>query len=373
MQTSSHRCWIEVSRSAIASNFAAVRALVGPSVEVCPVVKADAYGHGAIEVSRTLVAAGARWLAVSSTQEGVLLREAGIAQPRILVMADQVFPSALAEHRLTPAVHDLTEIALFDHSAAPVAYHLKVDSGMGRLGTRAPAAEIARAVSAARNARLEGLMTHFASAADYASAQTGQQCGYFEEVCAALPFQPRYRHMASTVAIAYRRTESWKEMVRPGHAIYGYVSPIVRGGDKAPLNQLRGVRPALSWKASILTVKDVPAGARIGYGAMFTAPAPMRIGIVAAGYADGIPHQLRGKGSVIAGGRIVPILGAISMDVCTVDLTSVPGLAAGDTVTLLGAVGEARIDAQQIARAAGTISYSVLCGISARVHHVYTE
>jgi alanine racemase len=361
------RCWIEVSRKRLADNFAAVRELTGPGVEVCPVVKADAYGHGAVEVSRVLIAAGARWLAVSSCAEGVALREAGIADARILVMADRPSPE-IVTHNLTPAIHDLADL---DALAGPVAYHLKIDSGMGRLGTRASAAEIARAV-AASPARLEGVMTHFASAADYESGQTDSQLARFESVLAALPFAPRYVHTSATVPVAYARSDAWRTMVRPGHAIYGYVSPIVRGAESAPARKL-DVRPALEWKARILTVKDIPAGEPIGYGAMFRASAVTRIGIVGAGYADGIPHRLGGKGSVIAGGRIVPMLGAVSMDVSTIDLTTAPHVKAGDAVTLLGEDGEARIDAQQIARLAGTISYSVLCGISARVAHVYVD
>ena len=367
------RCWIEVSKGRLAANFASVARVAGPDVEVCPVVKADAYGHGAVEVSRVLTAAGARWLAVSSVEEGVALREAGLTAPRILVMADRPSPEIAPPHNLTLAIHDLADLNLL---AGPVDYHLKIDSGMGRLGTRAPAAEIVRAVTAAaaRGVRLEGVMTHFASAADYQSGQTEAQLARFESVLTALlPVKPRYVHTSATVPIAYARTAAWRTMVRPGHAIYGYVSPIVRGGERAPARQL-DVRPALSWKARILTVKDIPAGEPIGYGAMFRAVAPTRIGIIAAGYADGIPHRLGNKGSVIAGGRIVPMLGAVSMDVSTIDLTTAPQLRAGDAVTLLGEEGDgARIDAQQIARVAGAISYSVLCGISARVAHVYVD
>ena len=364
------RSWIEVSRSRLRSNFEAVSLLTGPGVEICPVVKADAYGHGAAEVSRVLTAAGARWLAVSSVAEGVALREAGIASAHILTMADRPSPEMLS-HRLTPVIHDLADLDLL---AAPIDYHLKIDSGMGRLGTRAPAAAIVRAVAAAsaRGVRLEGLMTHLASAADYESGQTESQLARFESILAALPVAPRFVHTSATVPVAYARCQAWQTMVRPGHAIYGYISPIVRGAQSAPARQLDG-RPALAWKAGILAVKDIPAGEPIGYGAIARAGRPTRIGIIAAGYADGIPHRLGNKGFVIAGGRIVPMLGAVSMDVSTIDLTEAPRLQPGDVVTLLGEEGEARIDAQQIARIAGTISYNVLCGIGARVAHVYVD
>lgn len=371
-----YRSWVEVSLGQITRNFEAIRALAGPGVEVMPVVKADAYRHGATEVSRTLVSAGARWLAVSSVEEGVALRAAGI-ETRILVMADflPAERAALFDYHLTPVIHSLDDVLALDEAAgqrgAEALYHLKIDSGMGRLGTRAPAAEIARVVRQCGHATLEGLMTHFASAADYASGQTEEQITAFFTVKNGLQdlrIEPPYIHMSSSIPVAYARRETWQKMVRPGHAIYGYVSPVSRGA--APEKHV-DVRPALTWKAAILAVKDLPAGAMVGYGGMFRAPQAMRIGVLAAGYADGIPHRLSNKGKVIAGGKLAPILGAVSMDLTTIDLTHAPQLKPGDAVTLLGSEGSLSIDAQQIARAAGTISYSVLCGISARVKRVY--
>src|SRR5262249_22101215 len=161
-------------------------------------------------------------------------------------------------------------------------YHLKIDSGMGRLGTRASAEEIVSAVSGADRARLEGLMTHFASAADYGSPQTDQQIEYFERIIWELGqrgITPPYVHLASTNAIAYGRRSAWKNLVRAGHALYGYVSP-ARG--PAP-QRILNVRPALSWKAKVLSVKEIPEGARVGYGGTFRAPRPMRIAILSVG------------------------------------------------------------------------------------------
>ena len=158
-------------------------------------------------------------------------------------------------------------------------------------------------------------------------------------------------------------------MVRAGHALYGYVSPA--RGDAPP--QLLDVKPALTWKAKLLAVKDIPEGALVGYGGTFRAPRPMRIGILGAGYADGIFHRLSNRGKVIADGKLTAILGTISMDLTTIDLSHTTALAPGDEVTLLGAEGEARLDAQQIARVAGTISYNILCSISARVRRVYVS
>jgi alanine racemase len=374
-----YRSWVEISLQQIADNFNAVRSVVGPLVEVMPVVKADAYRHGAVEVSRTLINAGAQWLAVSNVEEGAILRERGGIDARILVMAD-FLPSereALFEYNLTPVIHSLDDVGEWNRMCAArgvnAAYHLKIDSGMGRLGTLAAAAQIYEAVTSATSARLEGLMTHFASSADYASPQTEQQIATFNRIClelAAARVNPALVHMSSSTPVAYGRSEAWQRMVRPGHAIYGYVSPVAKGTAPA---KLLNVRPALTWKAAVLAVKDLPAGALVGYGGMYRTTHPTRIAVLAAGYADGIPHRLSARGRVIAKGHFAPIIGAVSMDVTTIDITHCPPIAVGDSVTLLGTEGNVSIDAQQIARVAGTISYSVLCGIHARVKRIYLD
>ena len=360
------RSWVEVSRTRIRENYRAVRALVGENVEVMPVVKADAYRHGAIEISRVLESEGVRWLAVSNVDEGVALREAGIGA-RILVMADFLPEerSALTTFRLTPVIHSLDDL-----KDAQVPYHLKIDSGMGRLGTRATPQEIARRVADA-SAPLEGLMTHFASSANYESPQTDEQITHFEAILAEfrrLGQMPPCVHLSSSIPVAYRRTNAWGNLVRPGHAIYGYISP---GRGPIPPSALR-VKPALTWKATVLSVKEIEAGALIGYGGIHRAARPMRIAVLAAGYADGIPHRLSNRGKVIAQGKLLPIVGAVSMDLTTVDATGTT-LRVGDSVMLLGSEGDVSIDAQEMARIAGTISYSVLCGIHARVRRVYVD
>src|SRR5262252_565696 len=218
-----------------------------------PVVKADAYRHGAVEVSRALEAEGSRWLAVSNVEEGIALREASI-RARILVMAG-FLPgerAALAEYHLTPVIHSLNDL-----SEVKVPYHLKVDTGMSRLGAAESAESIAEAVATA-SAEMEGIMTHFASSANYESPQTETQITRFEVVLKALKTRPRYTHSSSTIPIAYRRTRAWGNLVRPGHAIYGYVSP-ARGA--APENALH-VKPALTWKTRVLAIKDLEAGAQ---------------------------------------------------------------------------------------------------------------
>lgn len=359
------RTWLEVSLDRIALNYRMIQRTIGAGVQTMPVVKADAYRHGATAVSQVLEREGAEWLAVSNLDEGKALRDSGI-RARILVMADRVDtdPRAWREFRLTPVIHDLSEIAALDRE---VSYHLKIDSGMGRLGTSESPERIAVLTL---GTRLEGLMTHFASSANFQSEQTNTQRRRFADIVdklEALGIRPQYLHQASTNSLHFGVRETWGNIVRPGYAIYGFVS---RAKGKPP-DELLEVAPALSWKATILLTKEIPAGAPIGYGAQYVAVQPMRIGILGVGYADGLPHRLGNRGQVIAGGKYASVLGAVSMDVTTIDLTEMPQLQAGDAVTLLGVEGGVSIDARQMAREAGTIAYSILCGISTRVPRHY--
>ena len=356
-------------------NYRSVRAAAGPGVAVMAVVKANAYGHGAVEVARVLVAGGVEWLAVSSVNEGVALRHAGIRTP-ILVMTG-FLPhewDALADSDLTPAVQSVEDLAALDRmareSGKTLNYHLKIDSGMNRLGTLAAAEEVITALRATAHARLDGLMTHFASPSDYSSTQTDEQTAYFTAMVEHLRsagFAPPHIHISSTNALAYKRNPGWLTMVRPGHALYGYVSP-ARGDAPKPVLD---VKPVLTWKTKILLVKEIPEGARVGYGGAFRAPQPMRIAVLSAGYADGVPHRLSNRGKVIAAGKLAPILGTVCMDLTTIDISHTTSLGPGDEVTLLGREGDASLDAQQLARMAGTISYAILCGIGERVERVY--
>jgi alanine racemase len=370
-----YRSYALISREQLALNYRGVRAAIGPGVAVMAVVKANAYGHGAVEVARVLDAQGVEWLAVSSVAEGATLRRAGIRKP-ILVMTG-FFPhewNALMDSDLTPAVQSLEGLAALDRMAREagktVDYHLKIDSGMNRLGTRATAEETVAALRSATHARLDGLMTHFASPADYTSDQTEAQTAYFSAIVDRIRnagFTPPHIHVSSTNALAYKRNPGWLTMVRPGHALYGYVSP-ARGDAPKPLVD---VKPVLTWKAKILVVKEISEGARVGYGGSFRAPQPMRIAVLAAGYADGVPHRLSNRGKVIAAGKLAPILGTVCMDLTTIDISHTALLRPGDEVTLLGREGDVSLDAQQIARMAGTISYAILCGIRERVERVY--
>ena len=366
------RCYVEISRSQIAANYRAVKEAVGPATLIIGVVKANAYGHGAVEVAQVLAAEGAKWLAVSSVEEGVALRRAGI-NCRVLVMAGVMNweHEAMREFRLTPVAHSLDDLRRFDEDG-PIDVHLKIDTGMHRMGTCQSVTEIAEAVSNLRHVRVEGLLSHFASAADFTSPQTEEQIVEFNSMWAGLArlgVRPALMHFASTNAVAYPRRDAWLSLVRPGHAIYGYVSP-ARG--HAP-SACFTVKPALTWRTRIISVKEIPGGSKVGYGGSFTATGPMRLAVLAAGYADGVPHRLSNKGKVIAGGRLASIVGTVSMDLTTIDITASPELRPGDEVTLLGREGDVSLDAQQIARTAGTISYNVLCGIGSRVKRFYVD
>jgi alanine racemase len=365
------RSWVEVSLDRIAANYHNIRAAVGPGTVVACVVKSEAYGHGMVAVARRLVDEGAAWLAVTSTQEGLELREAGI-EATVLVMADTLranFP-AMLDANLTPAVQALEDLAVFDALArargSVARVHLKIDSGMGRLGLAPEPRAIAEAVRACPHLEIEGLMSHLASASDYLSPQTDAQVRVFERVSRELSeagIRPRLRHMSASGGVAHARRGAWLDLVRVGLSIYGYVPG---PGGPAP-ESLIDVKPALTWRARVLQIKDLPAGAPVGYGARYTTSRPTRMAVVSAGYADGVFRQLSGCGSVRARGRWVPMLGTISMDMTTIDASDVPELQVGEAVDLLGE----GFDASNIAALTGTIPYDVLCKIHPRVKRVH--
>jgi alanine racemase len=364
------RSYAEISRQALAGNYSSIRRAVGETVEIVAVVKADAYGHGAVGVAQTLEVAGARWFAVTSIEEGMELRRAGV-RGRILVLAD--FPradlDAAAEFRLTLLLHSVDELEELDRWARRreicPRFHLKLDSGMGRLGlAEARVEDVAALLARCPHLRLEGLATHFASAEDFTSGQTDEQLERFRRLVRTL--QPDLVHMANSAALAYRR-ETWTSMVRPGLALYGYLMPS-RGREVPPAFD---VEPVLSWKARVLAVKDVPAGAPLGYNAAFRADRPMRVAVLGAGYADGLDRRLSNGGTVLASGRRVPIVGLVSMDVCLVDLTASPDVAPGAYVTLLGCDGDESLWADELARHCGTIPYEILCRIGKRVVRIF--
>jgi alanine racemase len=347
------RTWVEISLDQLALNYGNIRSSVGPSVAVAGVVKANAYGHGAVPVSRALVAAGAQWLGVSNTAEGIELRRAGL-DVRILVLGG-VLPferAGVIDRNLTPVLHSLAELREWDDLPGATQVHIKVDTGMARLGMREEPSAITAAIAGLKRIHVEGLMSHFATPDD--PAQSELQLTKFQEVLHRV--KPQVVHLASSFALADRLKGAWLTLVRPGIALYGY-APVC------------GVKPVLTWKARVVGLKHLPKGASIGYNARYHAPRDMRTAVIAAGYADGVPRALTNKGYIEIAGGLAPIVGAVSMDLTTIDITDCGDIQIDDEAIIIGK----KITADDMAKTAGTISYEILTGIGNRVERVYSK
>lgn len=359
--------WADVDPGAIAHNVGLVKKLVGPSTAVMAVVKANGYGHGAVPSAQAALAGGATWLGVSSVNEGLELRGAGITAP-ILQLGYTPLPAlaAAADAGLSLALYDQASLDALGSIKARVGVHVKVDTGMHRLGA-APddAVRLVRQIGTIPSLRLEGLWTHFADAQADPQFTRQQLAAYLDARSRVEQEGARgfLSHAAGSAALL-RFAEARLDMVRVGLLIYG-VRPVPEWRD------LPALRPALRWYAMVTNVQLVPVGGTVGYGRRFTATQPTKIATVAVGYADGLHRRLSNRGSAIVRGQVVPIVGTISMDQATVDVTAVPGVAIGDIACLIGTEGGASWQADDVAKAAETISYEVLCAISARVPRRY--
>jgi alanine racemase len=372
--------WAEVSLDTLRQNFRAVVKHAGAGVTVCAVVKADAYGHGAVDCSRALQAEGAKWLGVTSLDEAIPLREAGI-ESRTLLMTGfwRGEENEIVRLQLTPTVWEPWHIESLERAAASGAVrhavHLKVDTGMGRLGVAlAELPAVLKALSAAPHLTLEGLSTHLASSETMDAPSVAEQERRFEEaqrMVRAAGFGPSLIHMANTSALISRR-ETWNNMVRPGIALYGYYLPFQRAGREVSGGTLRlPVKPVLTWKTRILSMRDFAANQALGYGGTYVTKAPAHVAVLPVGYADGYNRQLSNRGRVIVRDHYAPIIGSISMDLTLVDVTGIPGIAVGDEVILLGTHDGLSIDALEHARLANSSPYEILCNISKRVPRRY--
>jgi alanine racemase len=375
--------WADVSLAALQQNFRTVQKHVGGNVTVCAVVKADAYGHGAVECSRALESEGARWLGVTSLDEAIPLRDAG-TESNILLMTGfwRGEENEIVRLRLTPTIWEPWQIDSLDKAASnagvakhPV--HLKVDTGMGRLGVAMDELPtILTALSAARHLALEGLSTHLASSEIMDAPSVAEQERNFEQARKTVReagTQPAFVHMANTSAVISRR-ETWHNMVRPGVALYGYYLPFQRAGREVSGGTLRlKVKPILTWKTRILSLRDFAGNHALGYGGTYVTAAPARVAILPVGYADGYNRQLSNRGRVIVREHYAPIVGRISMDLTLVDVTGIPGVAVGDEVILLGAAEGLSVDALEHAELANSTPYEILCNISKRVPRRYSS
>ena len=373
--------WADVSLVTLRQNFRTVQKHVGAAVTVCAVVKADAYGHGALECARALEAEGARWLGVTSLDEAIPLREAGI-QSNILLMTGfwRGEENEIVRLHLTPTVWEAWHIEALERAAAaggvaghPV--HLKVDTGMGRLGVAMdglPA--VLAALKQARHLVLEGLSTHLASSEIMDAPSVQEQERRFEEarrMVRQAGAEPAFVHVANTGAVISRR-EAWNNMVRPGVALYGYYLPFQRAGREVSGGTLRlPVKTILTWKTRILSMRDFAANQPLGYGGTYITKAPAHVAVLPVGYADGYNRQLSNRGRVIVRDHYAPIVGSISMDLTLVDVTGIPGIAVGDEVILLGTHDGLSVDALEHARLANSSPYEILCNISKRVPRRY--
>ena len=366
--------WVEIDLSAIANNTRQLKALVGPGVQVLVSLKADAYGHGALKVARTVLHNGANMLGVATVSEATPLREAGIAAPILVFgyiplwqMREAVRLGVSVTLYSLEAAQSLSRAALALGKTIQV--HVKVDSGMGRLGIRAEqVAEVVRlvqAIVALPGLEYEGIYTHFATADASNQEHARRQLERFQQILQALAEQklrPPIVHAANSAA-TINLPGSHFDMVRPGIAIYG-LDP------SAEVRLPEGFRAALSFKTQVAQVKMVQAGECISYGCTYITERPTLIAILPVGYADGFRRAPRNWGTVLMHGQEAPILGRVCMDQCIVDVTHIPQTRMGDEVVLIGRQGGATLTAEQVAERLGTINYEVVAEILARVPRV---
>jgi alanine racemase len=369
--------WAEIDLDALAANFHIVKDLVGPDVQAMAVVKANAYGHGAVECARRLEQEGAEWFGVALPEEGIELRESGITRP-ILCLAGfwEGQEAACIQQKLVPVVYRLDLIEKLDSAARDAGIiadvHVKIDTGMGRLGVRFDeVAEFADALKRFEHIRVDGLMTHFA-AADEPTCETltEDQIKRFEgvgQLFSAYGFAPTFVHCANSAGI-FSHPEALGNMVRPGGVLYGVWRDIL-----PPATENSGLRSVMSLHSRIVLLKWVPRGETIGYGCTFEASRKSLVATVPIGYNDGYLRGLSNRSHVIVRGTYAPVVGRISMDLTILDVTGVEGVELGDAVTLMGRVGDLDIPAEELARIAGTLSYEVTCGIGERVPRVYSS
>jgi alanine racemase len=374
--------WAEVSLAHLRQNYRMVQEYVGRDVTICAVVKAFAYGHGAVECSRALEQEGATWLGVTSLDEAIPLREEGI-ETRILIMTGfwRGEEEDIVRLGLTPTIWEGGQIELMEKAAARVGVgqhpiHLKIDTGMGRLGaTLEELPAVLAALKAAQHLKLEGVATHLASSEVLDAPSVEQQLSNFDSARRMLreyDFSPQFVHAANTSAVISHH-ESWNTMVRPGLALYGYHLPFERAGRTVTGKGLRlALKPVLTWKTRILSIRKMRAGQALGYGGVYVTKGAARIAVLPVGYADGLNRGLSDGGRVIVGEHYVPIVGRISMDLTLADVTGILGISVGDEVILLGSCDGLNVDAREHAELAHTIPYEILCAISKRVPRRYS-
>jgi alanine racemase len=382
--------WAEVKLSALAHNLRSIqrrlasrRKATGARLErpkILSVVKANAYGHGAVPVARALAKAGSDWFGVTCSAEGIELREGGIRKPILLLTGFwEGEEKRVVQHDLTPAVTRCEQLPLLERAAARArrgrfSFHLKIDTGMNRLGlSPSDVPCFARALADCPHLRLGGIFTHFASSEEFTHDKTDQQRLIFEAALQRLRelgVEAPLVHLANSAAVV-SRPETWATMVRPGLILYGYhqsYQPPQRDADAAELVPLQ---PVLSVRARIISLRDIPPGQGVGYNSRWTASRPSRVAVIAMGYADGLPRGLTNKGRVIVRGQFAPLVGTVSMDLSAVDVTDVAGVRLGDVTTIYGSDGAVSQQVSDVAKVLGTVTSDLCCDLGPRVPRIY--
>jgi len=384
--------WADVSLSALAHNLHAIRDFVNPKSEkrstprkVLCIVKGNGYGHGGPQVAKALEKAGADWFGVTGAAEGEQVRKAGVRKP--ILALTSFWPGEEARilgNRISPAVIRCEQLAAIDSAAArrkfakrSVSFHLKIDTGMNRLGIAPSDIEcFARQYEKSSRLKLEGVFTHFASSEVFDGPVASQNCRQEEsfhkaiERLRALGIDPGLIHLANSAAIV-SRPETWADMVRPGAILYGYHPGYDPAERRVEAEKQLPLRPVMSLRARIINIRNVAAGEAVGYSSKFLTNRPSKIAVLAAGYGDGIHRSLGNKGNVLVRGVLAPIVGIVSMDVTMIDVTDVPGASLGDVATIYGTDGNHVLPANLVARGIGTVTSDLLCAVSARVPRIY--
>ncbi len=363
--------WAEIDLDAIAHNVRALKAFVGPQTQIIASVKANAYGHGLLPVARTVLEAGASWLAVHRIQAGIALREGGITAPILLLgHTPESGVRLVLRYHLTPTVVDQeTAAALAAQATETVRVHVKVDTGMSRYGLEPEKVlDLIRYIARLPHLQLEGVFSHFATAdeADLSFAQ--DQLRQFREVLQTIAAEgyevqmPHIGNSAGTITLP----EAHMAAVRPGVLLYG-MPPSEHVRPPFPLHR------ALTLKSRVIHVRTLPAGRSISYGRTYVTPTPMKAALVSLGYGDGYPRAASNRGMVLIHGQRAPIRGRICMDQFVVDVTHIPHVRVGDEVVAIGQQGDETITAEEVANWAGTINYEITTGLLPQVVRVYRQ
>ena len=388
-------CWVEISTSSFEHNFRFLASLAAPHAELLAIVKADAYGHGLSLCAPAAVRADARWLGVTSVEEAIAARALCLG-PRLLVISG-AFPGQGADvirHRLTPVVWEswqLDELESAAHAAglaaASLPVHLEIDTGMSRQGASIDGLpHLLKRFISPTPLKLEGVMTHLFAADEANGLITGEQFALLNKALdhvASAGLHPEWLNVGNSAALLAGQSSAiaelaarhqMKSLIRPGLALYGltphYDQALALSEPPTLIEARQQLQPVLTWKSRVVTVRSVPAGTAVGYNGTFVATEPMRLALIAAGYADGLDRRLGNRFRLLVRGQRAPLVGRISMDQAVLDVTEIPGVEAGDEVVILGTQGDETVTAFDHAEASGTIPWEVFTRIGSRVSRV---